>query len=270
VTVINNHDPETMKKNKDYIIFFVPRSGSTLLTELLVQTGQMGNPQEWLNKNCFDMYKEKYNYNSDNIDEYLKTLKNEQRTANDIFGMEMAHHQFKMLESIEKLWDYFDFATKCIFLRRENCLEQAISLYKSRMTNVWHVRSDRVDIPQVEYNRQELMKSLKVIINEEVNLINFFRHYKIVPLMITYEELRSAHQGVLKKIASFLETDISVTLNVSDINLKKIGKEDEVKSLSEQFIADAGKRIQLEISRLKEAYQAWGLDSRVKIVDQFD
>ncbi len=260
-------DVKDIPYSRNYIIFFVPRSGSTLLTELLVRTGVLGNPQEWLNKHCFGQFKQKYGYNTSALDDYIRTVKKEQRTENRVFGMEMAHHQFNILEGEEQLWSHFDQSTRVIFLRRENVLDQAVSFYKSRKTDIWHLWSEQPDLEPVAYDRAEMIKSFKTIVNEEINLINLFIRKKIKPLIITYEEINASHIQVLNKIASFMDLSLPQDLDLENIALKKIGKEEEVGLLISKFIPDARKQIVKEITRLEEAYTNWGVKQVIKLPD---
>ena len=251
---------EILKKlpQKDYYIFFVPRSGSTLLTELLQKTGVLGNPQEWLNKDYFHLVEEKYGYDTSHLEQYLQTVREKQRTENQVFGIEIAPHQLSFLEQPDHFWSYFSKEGKFIFLRREKIIEQAISLYKSKKTNIWLVRGKLTDIPEVEYDSACLADALRVVVREEINIIEFLRENKLDPLIISYEELIANKLDVTKKIANFVDVDWPDKFQLPEVSLLKMGKKEEVQSFKRRFINDATPVIRAELHRLEEVYRRWG------------
>ncbi len=263
-TIVNptyNHNVSFLKTGKtskpvDYIIFFVPRSGSTLLTDLLTNTKALGNPIEWLNPDMFKYIKEQYGYDPANLDEYLKTIRQEQRTANGVFGIEIANHQFGIFRTLDEFWKYFDKNSKVLFVRRDNFIEQSISLFRAKSTQTWHVRNTDVNLTQVNYDGDKLIDSFNTIINEEVNMINWFMDYNIHPLILTYENIVKSHTDVIKTAASYI--GINLPSNVkAKTSLNKIISNNEAHELQTRFIDEYESAILDKIKSLYERYTEW-------------
>lgn len=200
--------------NKDYIIFFVPRCGSTLLTDFLIQTEQMGNPTEWFNPDTFTYINQFYGYDPSDFDGYVNKLLAEQRSCNGVFGVEIEFSQLSKFFSVDNLWDYFDIDnTKIIFLNRQDKVEQAVSFYRARNTGLWHLRSPQIKPlnSNIKYDVHLLKNSLATIINLELNLENFFSKYNITPLRLSYEDILSSHQNAVKSIADHIDINLIIT-----------------------------------------------------------
>lgn len=239
----------------NYYIYFVPRSGSTLLTELLLKTNVLGNPQEWFNPDCFAYYKKKYDYNPEEVETYLNRLGQEQRTGNGVFGIEIAYHQLKKYFDINNFFNYFDLNGKHIFVRRNNVLEQGYSLFRAFFTKVWHNNTgEQKDIGiNIKYDSNALKDAIKTIIDEEVGLINFFLKNNINPLIVTYEELINNRSETIKKISKYVGVSLPGSIDFNNAANKKITTQHEYSEIMKKFQEENQSFIDNEMLRLNEA-----------------
>ena len=99
-------------------------------------------------------------------------------------------------------------AGKCIFIRREDKLRQAISFYRARKTRTWVKKnSDDSPIP-TEFLPEKIISIKKVMEKREVAWIDYFAQQDIEPLEIWYETLEKDPVRVIRKIGRFLEVDL--------------------------------------------------------------
>jgi LPS sulfotransferase NodH/glycosyltransferase involved in cell wall biosynthesis len=238
--------------HKDYIIFFVPRCGSTLLTDLILQTGQMGNPIEWFNPHSFAYINKLYGYDPTNFDNYIHKLLTEQRSDNGVFGAEIEYSQLNKFFAVDKIWDYFDIDnTKIIFLNRKDKVKQAVSFYRAMNTGLWHSRTPQTQPvnSDIKYDVHLLKNALTTIINLELNLEKFFIKYNISPLRLSYEYLLSSHQSAVQSIA----TQIGMNLSIANSLVPKTTKlsDQQSKFLVNNFRHDADDYINCQLRKLE-------------------
>ncbi|MEY4194397.1 MAG: hypothetical protein RLZZ226_765, partial [Pseudomonadota bacterium] len=121
------------KARSEYLIAFTPRSGSSWLTSLLVDTRLAGRPEEWLNPNHLpDILKA---HPCRDLTSYVRRIRRimlsrKRRT----FGIECSWFQWKLyLDANQQRVLPFAFDHHIYWTRRD-LLGQAISLYKATET----------------------------------------------------------------------------------------------------------------------------------------
>ncbi len=114
----------------------------------------------------------------------------------------------RCLEFAPELFDaFYNFFRDAIwvYIERRNVFAQAVSMYLAETTNVWRrlveePQQGDVPIPAVAYEYGKLKEYLQGFLAEREQWQNFFRHYKITPIRISYEDAASGYPDYLKEL----------------------------------------------------------------------
>ncbi len=182
---------ELRGSSRNYVIFFVPRSGSSWLTDLLAGTCLLGEPEEWFNPNFVQAIA--MGMNANRPYDYVKMLKRKKRSAGGIFGAEITYFQLARLGSFDLL-DALGPDTRFFYLRRRNLVKQAISLYKAVESTVFHNKGTITDemnakIESVKYDRDALTHWTNHVLQHELGFEGFFQKHGLSPLRLYYEDI---------------------------------------------------------------------------------
>ena len=194
------------KSLNNYIICFTERCGSTMLCSFIKKTNCLGVPDEYINpRGVAQIYLKKYP--SKDIFEYFDVLRRNQIT-NDVFGMKTSFYDLNVLLERGIVGELLS-PIKFIYMTRHNVIQQAISSYRARKSNLWHFyknqsNSSQVPVIEIEYNEEEILTHVESRLKERLQWENFFSLYSINPLRITYEDVTKEPHKVLQKIAHFI------------------------------------------------------------------
>jgi len=173
-----------------YFIASVNRSGSSWLCALLRSAGTVGEPRELLRAP-----REQF----------------AQRLREDVCCVKL------QLPLMRRIWmsldDRHKKAARFVFLRREDTLRQAISLYRARRSGIWHLRTDR-DLrtdrgrrrkhAAVRFDRRAILAKQRQVEARYERWESFFSREGLSPLRITYERLCEAPCEAVTEITTFL------------------------------------------------------------------
>jgi LPS sulfotransferase NodH len=92
-----------------------------------------------------------------------------------------------------------------VYLERRNVFAQAVSMYLAETTNTWHKfvgepQQSGVPTAAVGYEYEKLKRYLDRFLAEREQWQHFFRHYKITPIRISYEEAASGYPHYLNEL----------------------------------------------------------------------
>ena len=213
---------------KSYVLCFVERSGSTMLTDVMKKTRVLGIPDEYVNPRGPMLYTLK-RFPAKDLSQYFRKLRRKCATPNGVFGMKTIYHDFQPLIEAGIVSALLG-APNFIYLTRKDVVLQAISSYLARMRGLWH-SSDRLlkmnenvnfDEMEVPFDREEILKLVDRFMNDRLRWERFFSLYNIEPLRIEYEDLvpnNISHE--LQRICEFIgidsslaEADISTSLEI--------------------------------------------------------
>jgi LPS sulfotransferase NodH len=191
-----------------YAIFLTPRVGSTWLTELTMNTGELGCPQEWFNddwiyteepalgclpprlRQCLD------------VNDYVDAIVDEGR---GIAGIELSVFQAIMLR--ELMDTPFDpgWLTAAFYLRRRDLAAQAVSLYRSASSGRFHSYQNAPQAVRafqaLDYDYQSILKWWNFIVESEQRFEALFECCKLSPVELFYEDLQADPLRMLQQIA---------------------------------------------------------------------
>ncbi len=211
-----------------YIICGTPRTGSTLLCDLLASTKRAGNPDSYYGRKFLAWWAEQWNLPSpdtmsarDYAIEYLKTAIKVGKGGTDIFGLRLMRENLGELSDIldqiypglasdraqlEKAFGNILY----LHLSREDKLAQAISLIKAEQTGLWHVAPDGTEIERLappkdpEYDFDRIRRELAELESYDTAWNSWFAKQRIEPLRIGYETLSADPAATLARICAAL------------------------------------------------------------------
>jgi tetratricopeptide (TPR) repeat protein len=137
-TVLTNFSSKTagffkennLKKNK-YLLFFVPRSGSTLLTQLMANTNVVGYPLEFFTPNIYYYLKSRVLGGGF---EYLAYIEDKFVSSNNYFGCQIDFDRYN------NYWQHYYYGSldsyKIILVDRKDFVSQLVSQYFMEVTEI--------------------------------------------------------------------------------------------------------------------------------------
>lgn len=227
-----------MARYDSYVICTSPRSGSTLLCNLLTQSGVAGQPNSHFHRPSIDAWLESFNLTRDAekpereiLAEIFQHAIERGTGGTGLFGLRMQRHSFDFFS--EKLAvlhpglpndiDRFQAAfgrTLFIYLKRDDKVEQAISHVKAEQTGLWHVAPDGTEIernaPPSEpvYDAEAIQARLDEATDLDRRWENWFAAEGIEPLRISYQQLSGNPQAALRRVLERLGLDGEVATGV--------------------------------------------------------
>ncbi|HEP6427168.1 Stf0 family sulfotransferase [Burkholderia cenocepacia] len=194
---------------RSYTIAFTPRCGSTALSNALSHAG-IGQPTEYF-QYPYDAQSPFRRAPSDDFSRDLEALVREQ-SANAIFGAKIMHdhraHLDDWLESSVAGYTTLDDILpnhRWIYVRRDDSIAQAVSLFIADETGTWHLPADaNAPEPDVRYDFLAILAKLMMLQSHEANWDAYFRKTGIQPLRTSYEALSDAPSQLLDSIAAHL------------------------------------------------------------------
>ncbi|MEM7293086.1 MAG: Stf0 family sulfotransferase [Pseudomonadota bacterium] len=226
-------------KVQSYIICTLPRSGSTLLCDLLSETGAAGYPDSFFRIESRAWWADEFgvsltNWKSEqDFDQaYLNAVRKHGLGGTPLFGMRL------MWESVEGLIDrlrkfYPDAnsdadclntafgSTVFIHLMRRDKVAQAVSHLKAEQSGLWHAHLDGSERErlkpkaEVRYDAGELKAMIAEAESHEVAWHDWFRRNSIETTRVYYEDLAADPQGELGKILIALNIDSRLAQDVA-------------------------------------------------------
>lgn len=197
------------QRSRLYIIFLTPRSGSTWLTELATNSGTLGAPQEWFNQGW--IYTDELALGCrppivrgiSDVNLYIDDIVDE---GNGVAGLELSVHQAIMVRQL--LDGPFDpnWLTATFYIRRRDLIGQAISLYRSVGSGLFHSYQDKAEqlksFASMEYDHDKAIDWLRHIIDSERRFDEeLFKSCELSPIPLFYEDLQADPLTVLQMIA---------------------------------------------------------------------
>lgn len=175
--------------DKQYVMYFTPRSGSSWVTDIAQKTQRLSVPGEVFNPNFLPQMTQVCN--ATNMDEYCESLKR-RRNTDGVFGFQITYHQLAAVFRNEK-----DFLSRfpgplCFWLIRKDIVLQAVSLWKMQETQIAHApQTTPEEIAEREvllrYEGPAIRHWLMHIHNAELATEKMFARAGLRPLRMSYE-----------------------------------------------------------------------------------
>ncbi len=245
-----------MQINNSYIICSLPRSGSTLLGAALAKTGLAGNPQEFFKEETLAVWKGRFDLPQDvPLSECVSRVVAATRTDNGVFGQKIMWYQLEDIISglktnlpqlqnltMQSLLAEFFPDVKMIFIRREDRLKQAISLFKSVQSNVWHNnREFRIEERGLRFDYFDINALMRNLEEQELNWKTFLKNGNFDFYEITYEILIGDYDKTLNEILDFLSLSCQKIPSLDDLGF--IPTRSEINSQWETQFRETSKKV---------------------------
>ncbi|MGV2105448.1 Stf0 family sulfotransferase [Agrobacterium vitis] len=213
-----------MAKFQSYVICTSPRSGSTLLCNMLAATGVAGKPKsyfhhgpitDWLSYLNLDI--NPYLPESDLLAAIFEAAVEKGRNGTGLFGLRLQRHSFDLF--VEKLAVLYPVlasdrkrieaafgSTLFIHLTRLDKVQQAVSYVKAQQTGLWHRAPDGTELERLSAPRDPIYDAAKIrasydeFIQYDRAWQSWFDMQGIQPLRITYEALCADPIASLKDV----------------------------------------------------------------------
>lgn len=215
------------------IICATPRSGTTLLCDLLAESGVTGRPNSFYRAESVGNFARRLGV-ADGPDferRYLAAIVREGRGDTDLFSMRVMWPSLPEMSA--KLASLFPGTTEAgriaaafgtplyLFVQREDKLAQAISRSKAEQSGLWHraadgsVREQGGAYRAPVYDSAALRASIAETAAHETEWRGWFAREGLTPMEMSYEELSADPQAAMAKLLSALGRDPAIAAQVA-------------------------------------------------------
>lgn len=223
-----------------YVIAFNQRSGSTMLSDLLLQSGVMGQPKEYLKPEFIDQHSELRSIDKDPIEgkltQYLDEVFKHYHLGNGCNGLKLSWDQVQRIcnsdnsksfikKSDSKILKKYFADCRFILLTRANLIEQSVSAFLSTNTGVWHMWDEKDTLIEPEFNFQSIMKLTKEFAEYNYRWKNALQDAGIEFIEIFYENLILDKMNSIKKTTEFILRKKVQFVNEPTSSIKKVNIE---------------------------------------------
>lgn len=194
-----------------YIICSSPRTGSTLLGQMLYETRAAGDPLEYFNPFYFPALMARAGVGSD-LGLLLSFLEKHRTTPNGAFGLQIHWSHFIAAFGKDDLLrdKFFDRHEKIIFIRRRDKIGQAFSYYRASNSKIWSSIDE--DIKKSRYFSQNekldplvVSKCIVEMILQDQGWVNYLTGRKKTYLTIYYEDLIEDWENQSLKVLNYIQ-----------------------------------------------------------------
>lgn len=211
-----------------YIICGTPRTGSTLLCDLLTSTRVAGEPDSFFMRDVDPIWAERWGLppregegTANHSSAYLKAAISSGRGQTGIFGLRLMRENLPdLMTMLDQVYPGMSSDAErlqaaigrvlCIHLFRQDKLSQAISMVKAEQTGLWHIAPDGSELERLappkapQYDFDRIKAKLDELVQYDAKWVSWFSEQKIKPLQITYETLSEQPEAAVGAICDEL------------------------------------------------------------------
>jgi len=222
-----------------YVICTSPRSGSTLLCDILSKSGVAGKPDSHFHRPDVSAWANYVGLEHGNgedeqnvLNEVFRRIIAKGRADTGVFGLRLQRHSFDyFMEKLDVLHpglpsDAERFRamfgrTLFVHLTRTDKVDQAVSLVRAEQTGLWHAAPDGTEIernspPQdPSYDAEEIRARFDELREFDRQWTNWFSSEQIEPHRIDYQTLAAEPIATLRTLLEALGQDNSAAANVT-------------------------------------------------------
>jgi LPS sulfotransferase NodH len=188
-----------------YLVCSIPRSGSTLLCDLLMSTGVAGHPIEYFHPTRMAGLEREWEV--DSIEAYVRRLLVERTGANGVFGAKVHWGQYNPAFGDRDPRELFP-ALRLVYIHRGDRLRQAISWVRALQSEEWRARGGAPAEERATFDTEEIRRKLTRIENDEAGWRALFERHGIAPLEVTYEQLVELREETAAAVADHLRLEL--------------------------------------------------------------
>jgi len=199
----NRRDATPPLSGRGYLLCITPRSGSSMLADVLGRTQSVGVAREHFRADGASI--PDWMGTCDNLNEVLRKIQS--NAPSGYFGLKGDLFQMFPLIS-EGVFAGPDCIFKHIYLTRRDHIGQAISLARAVKTNEWH--SHDAPAPDPELIIDEVLGYVRYLRAMESDWETVFTTLGIAPLRLYYEDLVSGAASVFDRTRQYLDVQWKV------------------------------------------------------------
>lgn len=227
-----DHTPQNGRpKFSAYVICTSPRSGSTLLCQLLSDSGVAGRPASYFHTPDVERWAQAFGLSADpqmpqrnRLEQIMQAALVKGRAGTDVFGLRLQAHslayfrrQLTLLtpdtrSDAERIQTIFG-RPLFIHLTREDKVAQAVSYLMAQQTGLWHRASDGTEIERQSphcdpsYDEDAIRACVARFFDDDSAWVNYLETQNISPIRVTYAELSDDPIAILRRILQALGQD---------------------------------------------------------------
>ncbi len=223
----------TRAPERELVILFTARTGSSHLAELLTSAG-VGDVREWLHP-AFLQGQAEY-FGAYTFEQYFQRMRSV--CPGGVFGHKMTIWFYEAFSREVRLEDYFSFTGPSVVLFRERLVEQAVSLYLANQRKLFHDTGgpEAKNLATVAYDAMEIMQGAETLCLEEERLKNFIERQGMSPRYVSYEEFTAADPArVIESVASLV--GVKAKIDAAKSRHSKLRDRDNV-AHAERFVTE--------------------------------
>lgn len=207
-----------------YLLCASPRSGSTLLCDLLSRTGVAGNPESYFRPASVSLFAASWGVlaEADTWDErYVEAVRRKGAGATGCSSLRIMWSDMPVfLAKLRMLYPADDGDASLLMRRldtghfvhlfREDKVAQAVSLVLARQTGLWHLNADGSDRQRVgprrepRYDYDQIASELRMLDDEARGWEQWFGSQGISPMQVEYRDLVTDPADTVRQIMKMI------------------------------------------------------------------
>ncbi|MDF1846219.1 MAG: Stf0 family sulfotransferase [Parvibaculaceae bacterium] len=238
---------DAMSDFQSIILCANPRSGSTMLCDLMASTGVLGRPASFYRPRSIPDWAERLGIDKEAGSEeferaYLAAIRQHETDASGMFGLRLMWDSVEgLVGRLSKLFPdqqsnaaLFETAFDrplYIGLVREDKVAQAVSLVRAKQSGQWHLSSDgsvrqgRKTSQPISYDAQAIENEIAGLTRDDTAWQTWFERQNVTPLQVTYEDLATDPQTVVAQILTASGHNPALSQNVQPVTAKMADEE---------------------------------------------
>jgi LPS sulfotransferase NodH len=199
-----------------YFVFSQQRTGSTLLTEALVESGQAGAPTEYFNPDMGAAIWERIGKGRGwAVRPYMEFLERHRTSANGVFGFKAHLSQLEWaIKEPRRQEEFLGRFDRAILSYRRDKLAQAVSFGRAMAGGPWFVTRERTRgetrPAELEFDPVKTLSSAVSFMRQEERQRDMIRRHGIPLLDMPYERLDEDFAGAMRDVFAFLDLPVSL------------------------------------------------------------
>jgi LPS sulfotransferase NodH len=198
------------KARTRYIICSSPRTGSTLLGQMLKDSNCAGDPLEYFNPQYLLALRKRFEI-SGKLSEIVRLLEKHRTSSNGVFGIQIHWSHFsKIFQHNPNERDlFFENFDKIIVIRRKDKIAQAISLYRASTTKLWSSLDE--DRTRASYHKDDedfdpeaLSQLLHYVIHQDEAWLNYLKTKNKLCKTLFYEDIVQDWNSSSREVLNFI------------------------------------------------------------------
>jgi len=186
-----------------FVVCALPRTGSSLLCELLALTELAGAPSEVFEDYQMSMFKRAWR--TDSFEDYVRALIEKKTSPNGVFGFKAHYQQLIPAFGDRDLTSTFP-NLHFIYIKRLDHVRQAVSYARATQTEQWTSVHEPATAPV--YDREQIGLLLEGIEVEEQAWERYIARYDAPLHRVVYEDFAAAVDETVIDVMHFLGIDL--------------------------------------------------------------